>query len=266
MNKRSLKYYFNDTKFFSGKWENYFPIYEEIFSKYKNKNIKFVEIGVFSGGSLFMWKKFFGPKAKIIGIDLNPDSLKLKKYGFEIEIGDQSNENFWSFFFKKHGNIDIVLDDGGHTNFQQIVTANACIPKINDGGLFVCEDTPTSYLKSKFYNPSKYSFINYCKKKVDDIHSRILNIIPNKISLSKYIFSINFYESIVCFQINRKLCKKNKMVTNNKYSFNPTDYRNFVATDTVFYKIKKLFNIKETINFTYFIFFINMLRLRKFFK
>tara|TARA_B110000503_G_C7080603_1_gene384967 strand:+ start:469 stop:1269 length:801 start_codon:yes stop_codon:yes gene_type:complete len=266
MNTGKLKHYFNNSKFYSSKWENYFPVYEEIFAKYKNKNIKFVEIGIFSGGSLFMWKKFFGPKAKIIGIDLNPDSLELKKYGFEIEIGDQSNKDFWSLFFKKHGKIDIILDDGGHTNFQQIITANSCIPKINDGGLFVCEDTHASYLKRRFYNPSSYSFINFCKKKIDDIHSRTMNIIlPNKISLSKYIYSINFYESIVCFQINRKLCKKNKMVVNNKCSSNPEDYRNFIANNTFFYKIKKLFYLKK-INFTYLIFLINSIRLRNFFK
>ena len=79
-----------------------------------------------------MWKNFFGKKAKIIGIDLNPDSKRFEKYGFKIFIGDQSKESFWKNFFKKVGKVDIVLDDGGHTNYQQIITTNCCIPNIKD--------------------------------------------------------------------------------------------------------------------------------------
>ena len=46
------------------KYKNYFFIYDKLFNEYRNKNITFVEIGVFSGGSLFMWKNFFGKKQK----------------------------------------------------------------------------------------------------------------------------------------------------------------------------------------------------------
>ena len=48
-----------------------------------------------------MWKNFFGKKARIIGIDLNPEAKKFEKDGFEIIIGDQSSEVFWKKFFKK---------------------------------------------------------------------------------------------------------------------------------------------------------------------
>ena len=114
---------FLKSKYLSLKYKNYFFIYDKLLNKYKNKNITFVEIGVFSGGSLFMWRNFFGKKAKIIGIDLNPDSKRFEKYGFKIVIGDQSKTKFWKSFFKKNGKVDIVLDDGGHTNYQQIITS-----------------------------------------------------------------------------------------------------------------------------------------------
>ena len=71
---------FIKSKYLSLKWKNYFYIYDKLFKKYRNKKIIFVEIGVFSGGSLFMWRNFFGKKAKIIGIDLNPESKKFEKY------------------------------------------------------------------------------------------------------------------------------------------------------------------------------------------
>ena len=93
---KKLQYFklFKKSKKFSIKWSSYFQVYEKIFSKYKNKKIKFVEIGVANGGSLFMWKKYFGKKAKIIGIDLNPNAKKLEKYGFKIYIGSQSDKKF----------------------------------------------------------------------------------------------------------------------------------------------------------------------------
>ena len=56
-----------------------------------------------------MWKNFFGKKAKVIGIELNPDAKKLEKKGFKIFVGDQSSPTFWKNFYKKVGNIDISI-------------------------------------------------------------------------------------------------------------------------------------------------------------
>ena len=73
-----------ESKYQSYKLKKYFKVYDHIFSPYKNKKITFVEIGVLNGGSLFIWKKFFGEQARIIGIDMNPDCKKFEKDGFEI--------------------------------------------------------------------------------------------------------------------------------------------------------------------------------------
>ena len=252
------------SKYLSLKYKIYFYIYDNLFKKYKNKKITFVEIGVFSGGSLFMWKNFFGKKAKIIGIDLNPESKKFKKYGFKIFIGDQSKENFWKNFFSKVGKVDLVLDDGGHTNYQQIITTNCCIPNIKDDGMLVIEDVHTSFIKNKWYNPSKYSYINYCKKLIEDINSRFPGLKKHKYSLNKYIYSIQNFESIVSFKINRKLCRTNIEIRNDKKSTNPKEFRSALDKNSIFYKIKKFFNTKS--NFTYFVFLINSIKSIKFFK
>ena len=98
---QNLKKSFNTSPRYSIKWSNYFDIYEDLFKKFINKKIKIVEIGIGDGGSLFMWKNFFGQKAKIIGIEQNPNAKKLEKHGFQIFIGDQSNPNFWKNFLKK---------------------------------------------------------------------------------------------------------------------------------------------------------------------
>ena len=100
--KKNLSYKaFSKSKFKSIKHSTYFEVYDELFSKFRNKKITFVEIGILGGGSLFMWRNYFGKKAEIIGIELNPNAKKLEKYGFKIYIGSQSDKKFWNKFYKK---------------------------------------------------------------------------------------------------------------------------------------------------------------------
>ena len=151
------------------KWKKYFEVYDEFFKSFKNKKITFVEIGIHNGGSLEIWKKYFGDKCRIIGIDINPQCKIFEKDGYEIFIGNQSDPKFWDDFFKEIGTVDIILDDGGHTNLDQIITTVNVIDKINDNGLLIIEDTQTSYLKE--YNSNiRFSFINFTKKLIDKIN------------------------------------------------------------------------------------------------
>ena len=217
---------YKNLKHVSLKSDTYFQTYEEIFSKYVGKEITFVEVGVLHGGSLFMWREYFGKKARIIGIDLHPASIELVKYGFEIYIGSQSDIKFWKKFFSKIGKIDILLDDGGHGNVQQIVTLSEAIHNTNDDGTIVIEDTHTSYLK-KFGNPSKYSFMNYSKYLIDVINSRFLDIkvIKNN-NFKNKIYSISFYESIVAIKIDSKKSIETTLLKNNDNAiFKVTDLR-----------------------------------------
>ena len=263
--KKTLSYKsFKKSRYNCIKHTNYFPIYDQLFKSYRGKKITFVEIGVFSGGSLFMWRNFFGKKANIIGIDLNPKAKKFEKYGFKIFIGDQSKEKFWNNFFNSVGKVDIVLDDGGHTNYQQIITTNKCIPMIKDNGKLVIEDVHTSFIKQNWYNPSKYSYINYSKKIVEDINTRFPGLKTFSYSLKKYVYKIDFFESIVSFDINRKLCTKNRFIDNKKKTTSPVEYRNKLDEKSFFYKLKKYFKLKS--NFTYPVFLLNAFKSRKYFK
>jgi hypothetical protein len=218
-----IKKFFYESEYFSIKHEKYFTVYEKVLSKYRDKDITLVEIGVKDGGSLFFLKKFL-PKAKIIGIDINSDCKKFEKYGFNIEIGDQSSKIFWKNFFDKYKKIDVVLDDGGHTNQQQINTVICCIPNIKDDGLLLVEDVMCSYFKD-FGNPHKYSFVNFSKKIVDDVNFKFPNIGKFNYSLNNYIYSVEFFESMVAFKINKKLCYVNSSITNNGKFLNHRDLR-----------------------------------------
>ena len=92
---------FETSKYYSVKHDNYFKIYDHIFKKYIGEKIILVEIGVLSGGSLFMWKNFFGENAEIIGVDLNPNAKKWEKHGFKIFIGNQLTQLSGKIFLKK---------------------------------------------------------------------------------------------------------------------------------------------------------------------
>ena len=93
---KNLKKSFKSSPKYSIKWSNYFDIYENLFKKFVNKNITLVEVGIGNGGSLFMWRKFFGKKIRIIGVEY-------KSKGF---TGDQ---------ICKDRNIKIVYNKRDHS-------------------------------------------------------------------------------------------------------------------------------------------------------
>lgn len=239
MNKESknlLKVYEN-TEYLSIKYDSYFPVYEELLSKYVGKPIVLVEIGIFNGGSLFMWRNYFGPSARIIGVELNPAAKDWEKFGFEIYIGDQSDSGFWEEFYEKIGSVDVVIDDGGHTNFQQIVTSHYAIENIKDGGTLIVEDTHTSYFK-EFGNPFKYSFINFVVHVISSVNSRSFALKR----VGKYwdkVRSISIHESIVAFHINRESCIASVPITNNGKTKNADDFRYYGTIQHAIYKINK---------------------------
>ena len=193
------------------KHSTYFDSYDHFFSKYRGREITFVEVGILGGGSLFMWRDYFGEKARIIGVDMNEECIKWQKYGFEVYIGDQSDESFWVDFKKKVGCFDILLDDGGHTYEQQIITVESLLGSINDGGIILVEDTHTSYMTG--FGPRRYSFIEYVKNKIDKINFRFHNLQNPR--LEKVIWSLEIVESMVAFKINKKATNLKSKITDN---------------------------------------------------
>ena len=267
-NNNTIEKLFFDSKKSSIKGKKYFKLYEEILSAYKDKNITFVEIGVLNGGSLEIWKKFFGKESRIIGIDLNPDCKRFEKDRIEIFIGNQSDPHFWKDFFSKVGNVDVILDDGGHTNLSQITTAVETVKNINNGGMLIVEDTHTSYM-SEFNNPSKYSFINFSKKVIDDINFTFFKSKKFKFSLNKFIYSIQFYESFVVFKVDRELCLNNKMIKNRGEKFSHWDMREKGDEVNIAFlkKMFAFFNIKKVKKFTkYYKSKVNVNNIKKYFE
>ena len=127
------------------KWDHYFEVYERYFSKYRGQKLNILEIGISHGGSIQLWKKYFGKDVQIFAIDINPECEKLKQENTTIFIGSQSDPAFLSEVKKKIPMMDIIIDDGGHTMDQQKISFEHLYSKVKDGGIYLIEDTHTSY-------------------------------------------------------------------------------------------------------------------------
>lgn len=195
-----LRELFDASDRYSVKWSSYFAVYERTFARFVGKGITFVEVGVADGASLAMWKAYF-QNARIIGIDNNPAARELTTLGVEIFVGDQASEAFWNQFYETVGPIDILLDDGGHSNEQQLVTATHALRRVRNGGLILVEDVHTSYLREHL-NPSRSSFVNFAKYLVDCINSRS-PLVAGKRPYRDVVSSVEFHESIVIIHVDR---------------------------------------------------------------
>lgn len=193
----------------SFKVSNYFHIYADLFSHLRGTDCTFVETGILNGGSLFMWRDWLGPQARIIGLDLNPNAAKWRDHGFEIYIGDQGDPNFWQETFKTIGQFDALLDDGGHQSFQQIVTLTESLKAVKPSGLIVVEDTITSYMR-EFANHGDHCFLNYAKSATDVLVAKSaglwdgeFNPVNNQQVMQQFskIHSIEFFSGIVAFKV-----------------------------------------------------------------
>ena len=202
-NKSDLEKYFrnNDSRLIH-KWNHYFDIYERHFSKFRNKEVVILEIGVSQGGSLQMWKEYFGDKATIIGIDINPSCKELEEENIKIFIGSQSDRKFLRQVKNSIPKIDILIDDGGHTMKQQIVSYEELFSHIKDDGTYLCEDLHTSYwLKWGGGYKRRRSFIEYSKNFIDYLnafHSEQKSLKVN--SFTKSVDSIHYYDSIIVIE------------------------------------------------------------------
>src|SRR5688500_2137829 len=96
------------------KWHHYFDIYERHLAPYRGRAVTVVEIGLWRGGSLRMWREYFGTTARICGIDVDPATAAYEREGYDIFVGDQADRTFLKKVKDELGTIDIVIDDGGH--------------------------------------------------------------------------------------------------------------------------------------------------------
>jgi len=147
---RSIQYFKNLKGNVSDKWISYFEIYDIYFSKFKNKKISLLEVGVQNGGSLEGWADFFKNASVIVGsdVDLRCKQLKFKDKRIKLIIGDINKNDTRKTIIDLAKGFDIIIDDGSHKSFDVNSTFLYFYPYLKPGGVYLIEDLHCSYWKN----------------------------------------------------------------------------------------------------------------------
>ena len=207
----------------SDKWEHYFDIYDHCLSQFYDKKISFLEIGIQNGGSIEVAQKLFDPKSSISGLDIDPRCSDISAIlkNVNIYIGSQVDEQILNRITNDHNKkFDVIIDDGSHIQSHMIFTFTRMFQFINDGGIYLIEDTHTNYSPShqeSFFGIGLYDYFKGLSERLNldymDPASRQRYKVPRNErdkkdyhnDISHFIFSIEFFDSIIAIRKKQKL-------------------------------------------------------------
>jgi demethylmacrocin O-methyltransferase len=190
------------------KWGNhwYARHYETHFAPLRLKRLKILEIGIggyedpeAGGASLRMWRTYF-PRSTIFGIDIYEKSLHDERR-IKTFRGSQVDEHFLRTVLHEIGPVDIIIDDGSHINEHVIRTFELLFPHLRDAGMYVIEDTQTSYWSSaggssKELN-STTTTMGFLKKLIDGLNHAEFEHDYEPTFYDKNVVAMYFYHNLV---------------------------------------------------------------------
>ncbi|MFD2055716.1 class I SAM-dependent methyltransferase [Mesorhizobium calcicola] len=195
------QYFLNNSGKEMYKWLHYFDVYERHFQRFRNRKPVVVEVGVYKGGSLEMWRAYFGEGARIVGIDIDPACKAHESEGVEVFIGSQDDPQLLDRIVEKYGPIDIVIDDGSHMMDHVIATFEHLYHHVQPNGVYFVEDTHTSYWDDYGGGLRKPgSFMEFAKGKLDEINAHHARGALPANAFTDATDSICVYDSIVVFE------------------------------------------------------------------
>lgn len=204
------------------KWAHYFEVYERELTRFRRQPVTFLEIGVFRGGSIPMWKEFFAEGSTLVFVDIDPDCRMHEIAGTNVEIGNQADPDFLAGLAEKYGPFDVVLDDGSHICQHQIASFNNLWAHVKSRGVYMVEDCHTSYwpgFGGGYRNEA--SFIEYAKRMIDRLHSWYTDqddLFPFD-AMARELHSVRFYDSIVvCERLADKTPPNSLVIKNGEVS------------------------------------------------
>jgi hypothetical protein len=187
------------------KWHHYLEIYERHFAPLRERLAapRILELGVSHGGSLQLWRKYFGPQAKIVGIDVDPACAARADAGVAVVIGDQSDPRALAAALEKlGGGVDLVIDDGSHLGRHQIASFAYLYPRLSERGLYLCEDLHCSYWPSHEGGLGRAgTFVEFIKTRIDDLHAWFLDgAAPQAMDFAVTTYGIFIYLNLVVIE------------------------------------------------------------------
>ena len=66
------------------KMDHYLDIYDKLLRDWQGRDVSFLEIGVYKGGSIRMWRDFWGPKSTVTFLDIDPACAALQLDGTKV--------------------------------------------------------------------------------------------------------------------------------------------------------------------------------------
>lgn len=163
------------------------------------KEVHLLEVGVYSGGSLEMWKHYLGPQAKIYGVDIEEDCKAYEDEQVKIFIGDQADREFWQRVKKEVPTLDILVDDGGHKPQQQITTLEEIFPHLREGGVYLCEDITGKQNSFAAYIADLTDHLNAYDWESNDADSE-KRLISHPTSFQRIVHSIHLYPFVAVLE------------------------------------------------------------------
>lgn len=181
------------------KWVHYFPIYTRHLAPYAGRPVSVLEIGVYRGGSMRMWARFFGPAVRLVGVDIDPVAVTAAGSAYEVVIADQADPEAMLRLAEEHGPFDVIIDDGGHGMEQQITSIETLFPLLADGGTYLVEDCHTSYWAEYDGGRGREgTFIEWAKERVDDLNGYHQRDAVEPV-WTRHVDAIHYYDSVVVF-------------------------------------------------------------------
>jgi 23S rRNA U2552 (ribose-2'-O)-methylase RlmE/FtsJ len=197
------------------KWNHYFPIYERHFERFVNRPVTVLEIGCLHGGSLQLWKRYFGPHATIIGVDIEPACLSHVEDQINIRIGSQNDTEFLKSVVEEFGIIDIVIDDGSHISEDQIISFNTLFDHVSENGIYALEDLHTNYWEETGGGVQKAgTFIETAKHLIDELNAYHTRGALDVTRFTNTAASMHFYDSMVIIEKARLTARRDLIVAN----------------------------------------------------
>jgi 8-demethyl-8-alpha-L-rhamnosyltetracenomycin-C 2'-O-methyltransferase len=117
-------------------WHRYTPVYDELLAPLRPHALRVLELGVYQGASLQMWRDYF-PQARVVGIDVDPPDVSL---GERIEVLRGDLGNFRDYLPLVDQEYDLVVDDASHAPEQQMLSLSLLWPRVKRGGFYCIED------------------------------------------------------------------------------------------------------------------------------
>lgn len=192
------------------KWRHYLDVYDRELSDFRHgyveghtrRPLRFLEIGVSEGGSLLLWRSWFGSDATIFGVDIDPTSADLVDPDVaQVRIGSQDDPDFLRSVVADMGGVDIVLDDGSHMADHQRISYETLWPLLTPGGRYLVEDVHTAYwadFGGGLRRPG--TAVEDAKARIDDMHRWYYRERGSQALLEPDhpdVWSVRFYDSII---------------------------------------------------------------------